>query len=74
MSFKKPDLFFIFHFLKSFSFSISSKEICGLGSGPEKKCADRSLSRSWQNSSAAWCLPPRLQLDRPAFDDSTAQL
>lgn len=31
MSFKKPDLFFIFHFLKSFSFSISSKEIVRAG-------------------------------------------
>lgn len=39
MSFKKPDLFFIFRFLKSFSFSISSKKIvrAGVRAGEERR-------------------------------------
>lgn len=46
MSFKKPDLFFIFHFLKSFSFSISSKEIvrAGVRAG-EEVCRQEPLSQ-----------------------------
>lgn len=67
MSFKKPDLFFIFRFLKSFSFSISSKKIvrAGVRAGEERRQEPLSqlaeqqrsmVSTSW---TSAWspCLP-----------------